>query len=98
MPFWYPWYSNLPKHTSTLAPNGMILAADRRMPERQRLRPDVYKRTLSRAPANSWFIVRVSNGEILGSGSTVLAALRDARDKHIGVPLDDIVVLKKGEK
>ena len=76
----------------------MILARVRGMPERQRLRPDVYKRMLSRAPANSWIIVRVSSGEILGSGSTVLAALRDARDKHIGVPLDDIVVLKKDEE
>jgi hypothetical protein len=68
------------------------------MPERNRLRPELYNRLLSRAPVNSWLIAEVSRGSILGSGPTLLAALRDAQNKYIGVKLEDIVVLRKGEK
>ena len=68
------------------------------MPERERLSNEVLKRVLSRAPANSWIIARASNGQTLGSGATLLAAVRDARDKHIGVRLEEVVVLRKGEK
>jgi hypothetical protein len=68
------------------------------MPERGRLSVEVLKRALSRAPANSWIIARASGGEALGSGSTLLAALVEARDQHLGVHLEDIVVLRKSEK
>ena len=65
------------------------------MPECTKLTIDIFRRILSNAPNNSWIVARMSDGEILGVGTTSTEALHSAKTKYSHVERAQTVVLWK---